>query len=57
MSQLRFLEKLIEPLSDIRFDGDYSTLKSNPWFSTFDFNKAYNFELNSPFIPNYFIDN
>jgi len=36
---------------EVRLGGSYATLKANPWFENFDWDKLLDKELKAPFIP------
>ena len=38
-------------MPEVRLGGSYATLKSNPWFENFDWDKLLDKELKAPYIP------
>lgn len=38
-------------MPEVRFGGSYSTLKANPWFENFDWDKLLDKDLKAPYLP------
>lgn len=42
---------MLSRVPEVRLGGSYSTLKANPWFESFDWDKLLDKELKPPYPP------
>ncbi|KRX03427.1 Protein kinase-like domain [Pseudocohnilembus persalinus] len=47
----KLMDQLLSRVPEVRFGGSYPTLKSNPWFENFDWDKLLEKELKPPYTP------
>jgi len=47
----KFMDQLLSRVPEVRLGGSYATLKSNPWFESFDWDKLLERELKAPYHP------
>jgi len=47
----RLMDQLINKVAEVRLGGSFASLKANPWFESFDWDKLLDKELKAPYLP------
>jgi len=47
----RIMDQLINKVAEVRLGGSFASLKANPWFENFDWDKLLDKELKAPYTP------
>jgi len=47
----KLMDLLLSRVPEVRLGGSYSSLKSNPWFENFDWDKLLERDLKAPYLP------
>lgn len=47
----KLMDQLLSRVPEVRLGGQYATLKANPWFENFDWDKLLDKELKAPYLP------